>query len=156
MANKEKENKPVELPAAAEKQRELLLNPTSAEQQGAVQVTANVIAQIIKRNVLQVEGVARFAPKGMADIVNVFSNRSYDSSIGIEFTDGAVSVSIAVLAYLGTSLPKMAQEIQEKVRAEIVAATGAEVRKVNVVVRDLVVAEEEESAEGEDEAKEAE
>ena len=152
---KGKEIKPAEAPAVVEKQRELLLNPASAEQ-GTVQVTSNVIAQIIKKNVLQVEGVARFAPKGMADLVNVFSSRSYDSSIGIEFAEGAVSVTIAVLAYLGTSLPKMAQEIQEKVRAEIVAATGAEVRKVNVIVKDLVAAEDAVADEGDGEAKEAE
>ena len=155
---KEKENKAVEAVAVAapEKQRELVLNPATAEQQGTVQVTSNVIAQIVKKNVLQVEGVARFAPKGMADIVNVFSSRSYDSSIGIEFTDGAVAVSIAVLAYIGTCLPKMAQEIQDKVRSQIVEVTGAAVSKVNVVIKDLVAPDEVVPEEEVSETKEAE
>ena len=155
---KEKENKAVEAVAVAapEKQRELVLNPATAEQQGTVQVTSNVIAQIVKKNVLQVEGVARFAPKGMADIVNVFSSRSYDSSIGIEFTDGAVSVSIAVLAYIGTCLPKMAQEIQDNVRSQIVEVTGAAVSKVNVVIKDLVAPDEVVPEEEVAETKEAE
>ena len=155
---KEKENKAVEAAAVAapEKQRELVLNPATAEQQGTVQVTSNVIAQIVKKNVLQVEGVARFAPKGMADIVNVFSSRSYDSSIGIEFTDGAVAVSIAVLAYIGTCLPKMAQEIQDKVRSQIVEVTGAAVSKVNVVIKDLVAPDEVVPEEEVSETKEAE
>ena len=150
---KEKENKAAEAVAVAapEKQRELVLNPATAEQQGTVQVTSNVIAQIVKKNVLQVEGVARFVPKGMADIVNVFSSRSYDSSIGsdkgsvnstLRFTDGTVAVSIAVLAYIGTCLPKMAQEIQDKVRSQIVEVTGAAVSKVNVVIKDLVAPDE--------------
>ncbi len=154
---KEKENKAAAVEApAVEKQRELLLNPTNAEEQGAVQVTSNVIAQIVKKNVLQVEGVARFAPKGMADLVSVFSSRSYDSSIGIEFTDGAVSVSIAVLAYIGTALPKMAQEIQDRVRSQIVATTGADVRKINVVIKDLVAPEDVKPAEDGAEAEEKE
>ncbi len=155
---KEKENKAVEAVAVAapEKQRELVLNPATAEQQGTVQVTSNVIAQIVKKNVLQVEGVARFAPKGMADIVNVFSSRSYDSSISIEFTDGAVAVSIAVLAYIGTCLPKMAQEIQDKVRSQIVEVTGAAVSKVNVVIKDLVAPDEVVPEEEVSETKEAE
>jgi len=159
--SKEKENKVFEEEASAapvaEKQRELILNPATAEQ-GAVQITSNVVAQIIKKSVLSIEGVARFAPKGMADIVNVFSSRSYDSSIGIEFVDGAISVTVYVLAYLGTALPKMAKEIQDTVRAQLVTATGAEVRKVNVVVKDLVSPEEaqpteEEAAEADKEAE---
>ena len=148
---KEKENKVAEeeAPAVAEKQRELVLNPATAEQ-GTVQITSNVVAQIIKKNVLSVEGVARFAPKGVADIVNVFSSRSYDSSIGIEFVDGAISVTVSVLAYLGTALPKMAQEIQDRICSQIAEATGAEVRTVNVLVKDLVSPEDEAPAEGAD------
>lgn len=120
---------------------------------GVVRISQNVIARIITRNVLAIDGVARFAPKGVADLVNIFSDRSYDSSILIEFKDDKVYVTLAILVYFGAVIPEVVKKVQQTVREQIECYAGAKLGKVDVLVKDLVEPESkttEESSEVED------
>ena len=136
------------------KQTELILNPDCAEADGEIRVSQNVIARIARRNALSVEGVARFCPKGISDLKNLFSARPYDSSMVIDFQDGVVNITLSLLCYFGAKIPEVCKEIQNRVREQVETLGGAKVGVITVLVKDLLDPEEkaEEPAEDEDEA----
>ena len=117
----------------------------------AVSISTNVIAQVIRKSVSDVEGVAHFAPKGLVDIISVFSSRAYDSSIDIAVRDNSVSITLALILYYGCQVKSVCQEVQKNVKEQIEALTSASVANVSIVVRDLV---EPEATEEEDAAAE--
>ncbi len=123
-----------------DKQKLLVIN--TGVSKGEVHISQNVVAQIIKKNVLNVEGVARFAPKGFADLVNVFSDRAYDSSMTINFTNEGIEVSLVLMLYFGCKVPAVIGAVQSQVASQIEDLTGANVLGVNVLVKDLVDPEE--------------
>lgn len=131
------------------KQNSFVLNGDE-DGEGAVRISQNVIARIVSRSVLGVEGVARFAPKGVADLVNIFSDRSYDSSILIEFKDGKVCIALALLVYFGAVIPEVTRKVQQVVREQLETCAGAKVGRIDVLVKDLV--DPESNAEGEETA----
>ena len=131
------------------------LTITADGQAGAIRVSANVIAQIIKKDVLAVEGVARFAPKGIRDLMNVFSDRSFDSSIDIQFSNNKIAITLALVLYYGVHLPSTITAVQQAVKNDIEHLIGAPVERVDVTVIDLVAQEEAEPEAAEQPAEEA-
>ena len=131
------------------------LSITAEGQEGAIRVSANVIAQIIKKDVLAVEGVARFAPKGIRDLMNVFSDRSFDSSINIQFNNNKIAINLALVLFYGVHLPSTITAVQQSVKNDIEQLIGAPVERVDVTVIDLV-AKDEIEAEAEEQPAEEE
>lgn len=109
-----------------------------------VSISTNVIAQIIRKAVNGVDGVAHFAPKGLVDIISVFSSRAYDSSIDIAINDNNVSITLALILYYGCQVKEVCNEVQNQVKTQIEQLTSAKVDNVSIVVRDLVDPEVEE------------
>ena len=129
-------------PVKPTKQNELVLNAEQASVDGEIRVSPNVIAKIARRATLAVEGVARFYPKTISDIKNIFSARSYDSSIAIDFQDGVVNITLSLLFYFGAKIQAVCKEIQTQVREQVEAQTGAKIGTITVQVKDLLDPEE--------------
>lgn len=161
MTNNSKEIEEAEKAAAPEKQDLLSLNADDADR-GAITLSKNCIARIVSKTAAGIEGFARFAPKGAGDILNIFSGKAYDSSMVIEFQDGAVNLKLAVNLYYGVYLPGVIKELKTRIADQIAAITGAKVGRIDVYVKDLVAPEDvengdkpsEEDAEGDAESKE--
>ena len=140
MANEEKKNV---------KENTIIAVNTGNDENGAIQVTNNVIAAIIKKYVMSIDGVVRTAPQSLADgISSMFSRRSYESSIGLELTDEGAVVTLALVLRFGVSVPEVSKAVQDILFDKIPALSGYAVSKVNVNVIDL---EKEEPEEAEDE-----
>ena len=136
----------IEVKAATEKQNVLILNP-EAEAQGFSTLSQNTIARIVMKTTLAVEGVARFAPKGAGDIFSIFSGKAFDSSMGIEFADGKINLSLALFLYYGVEIPNVIDDVRAKLLEALSTMTGAQVGKISILVKDLVEPEEAEPAE---------
>ncbi len=118
------------------------------DDKGTVQVTNNVIAAIIKKYALTVDGVLRTAPQSLRDgFSNMLSRRSYESSINIELADEGAIITMSLILRFGVSVPEVTKNIQDILFEKIPALSGYNVSKVNVNVIDL---EEEEPAEEEE------
>ena len=136
----------IEVKAAPEKQNVLILNP-EAEAQGLSSLSQNTIARIVLKTTLAVEGVARFAPKGAGDIFSIFSSKAFDSSMGIEFADGKINLTLALFLYYGVEIPKVIAEVRSKLIDALTSMTGAQIGKISILIKDLVEPEEPEAAE---------
>ena len=136
-----------------EKQNFLMLKEVAPEV-GLDQMSQNAISRIVIRAATGVEGVARFAPKGAGDLLNIFTGKAFDSSLQIQFTKSGLTLSLALNLYYGIYIPPVLEEVRRQVIEQVKAITGVEVKKVDILVNDLVEpeepeAEEEEASQGE-------
>lgn len=134
----ENDVQPVAEAPKPERQSTLVINTEAGE----VRITQNVVAQIVKKNVLSIEGVARFAPKGLVDIRNFFSDRSYDSSMNIDFVDNQVDITVALILYFGCKVQEVSAAVKTAIKQNVEEFTGAPVVGVKVLVKDLIDPEE--------------
>ena len=119
------------------------------DENGTVQVTNNVIASIVKKYVMSIDGVIRTAPQSLADgLASMLSRRSYESSIAIELTDEGAVITLALVVRFGACIPEVAKAVQDILFDKIPALSGYQVAKVNVNIVDL----EEENETDEDDA----
>ena len=134
------------------KEASIIAISNGQDAKGTVQVTNNVIAAIIKKYALSVDGVLRTAPQSLRDgFSNMLSRRSYESSIIIELADDGAVITMSLILRFGVSIPEVTKNIQDILFEKIPALSGYKVSKVNVNVIDL---EEEEPVEEEEEVAE--
>ncbi len=106
---------------------------------GMVKVHESVIASIVRKATLEVEGVIRLAGGSLVDNLAeiVGSKKIQGRAISVEMNDSSVAVEVRVVLEYGVLIPEVAKEVKESVAAEIVKLTGMAVARVNVVVMDL-------------------
>ena len=69
------------------------VNPNEDGSKGLVQVSPTVIASIVKKYALAVDGVLRLAPQSIgAGIADVFSRRTYERSLNLAFSENGVEI----------------------------------------------------------------
>ena len=132
-------------PAAAE--------PTAAlesSELGEVKIHENVIASLVRRAALSVEGVSRLAGNALVDSIAevVGSRRMQSRAITIEMGDNnRVTIEIKLVLKFGYNIPEVADKVQKAVIEGVETVTGMTVPKVGVVIQDI---EEEETPEVEE------
>lgn len=99
------------------------------------EVVAN-IAAIAANEIEGVGGVAGYKGKEPAKMGGV-KNRS--KNVRVEMCDRLVSVDMGLIIKYGYSLPKTAEQVQERVKSSIESMTGLEVADVNVRIEGIEV-----------------
>ncbi len=118
---------------------------------GEIQIHENVVASLVLRAVLSVDGVTRLAGSSLVDNIAeiVGSRRMQERSISIDLQpEGRVAIQVKVNMRFGAKIPEVAPVIQKKVIEVVEEATGMTVTKVNVLVQEF---EEDPEREPEDE-----
>ena len=115
------------------------LVPEAQQDSGAVKVHESVIASIVRRAVLGIEGVVRFSGNSRVDNIAelVGSKTMMDRAISIEMGDSSVSVEVQIVLQYGVFIPEVAGEVQKVIRAHIQDMTGFPVETVNVIIMDI-------------------
>ena len=117
-----------------EKKQEYVIDIIS-DDNGKVQIANGVIASIVQKYVLDIEGVMRMAPQGIIDgITSIFSRRGYDKSIIIENSENGLVLSLALNLKFGSNIPEVTAKIQKTLMETIPTMTGYKVSKVNILV----------------------
>ena len=113
---------------------------------GTIRILDGAISTIVKRTVLEIEGVARLSGSSLiddfADLVR--SRRMQDRSIQIDHKDQSVAITVAVNPYFGYKFPALIAEIQRKVSEAVLDMTGIAVSSVNVDIKGIEERPEEE------------
>ena len=105
---------------------------------GTIQISENVIAAVVRRFTLQVDGVVRFASSGIVSgIAGMIAKRNYESSMVVDLDEDAVSISVTLVLRFGVRIPEVAQAVQDAIRTRVEDLTGKHVARVNVLVQDL-------------------
>ena len=106
---------------------------------GTIRILDGAVSTIVRRTVLEIEGVARFSGSSLIDDLAdlVGSKRMQDRSIQIEHKDQGISVVVAVNPYFGYKFPALIAEIQRKVSEAVFAMTGVSVSSVSVNIKGI-------------------
>jgi uncharacterized alkaline shock family protein YloU len=105
---------------------------------GSATISKSVIAMIVRKYTLEVEGVSRFAPQRLVEgLADMLSKRNYERSIQIEFVESEVVISLTVIANFGYPLLGIVKNIQAIVKEKVEEMIEIKVRKINVFIKDL-------------------
>ncbi len=105
---------------------------------GCATISKSVIAMIVRKYTLEVEGISRFAPQRLVEgLADMLSKRNYERSIQIDFVEKEVVISLTVIANFGYPLLGVVKNIQSIVKEKVEEVVEIKVRKINVFIKDL-------------------
>ncbi len=119
---------------------------------GDVRIHENVIASLVRKAALSVEGVSRLAGNALVDNIAEFvgSRRMQSRAIAIDMAEnGRVAIEVKINIIFGYNIPEVAQAMQKAVVEGIESVTGMTVTQVHIIVQEIedpVSAEEQEAA----------
>lgn len=106
---------------------------------GIIKIHENVIASIVRKATLGVEGVVRLAGStfvdNLAEIVG--SRRIHDRAISITIDKDSVKIEVKINVAYGVHVPTLAAEVQAVIMEEVEKITGMHVTQVNIIVQEL-------------------
>ena len=113
--------------------------PEMENDAGAIRISANAIATIVRRAACSVDGVTRITGSSLVDNIAEFvgSRKVLDRSIQIVIQNSMVSVELSINICYGVSLPKIASNVQRVVANQIEDLTGLQVEQINVIIREM-------------------
>ena len=114
---------------------------------GLIKIHDNVLAALVSRAALGVEGVSRLA--GSAIIDNIVGSHSRAIEI-VKDGDDKLKLVIKINVFFGTVIPAVAVEVQRQVIEQVESASGLSVAAVDVIVQQL-----DEEIEEDDEAEDS-
>lgn len=128
------------------------LAPKAQTESGVIRVHESVVSSIVRKAVLGINGVLRFAGNSLVDNIAEFvgSKSMLDRAISIEMGENSVSVEVQIILQYGVFIPEVAEDVQKVIRSQVQDMTGFPVETVNVVIMDI---EEAETAENEEESE---
>ncbi len=106
---------------------------------GVIRIHENVIASIVRKATLSVNGVIRLAGSTLVDNIAeiIGSKKIGDRAIGVDINGDCVSIDVKVILAYGTHVPTIAANIQSAVMQEIEKMTGMGVTCINVIIQEL-------------------
>ena len=107
------------------------------ESMGRIEVAPEVILTIVRKVVLEVEGVRQMAPLP-ADVGNILRRASRQEGVAIKYEDQHLSFDLYVLMDPDVNLRETSHKIQVAVIEAIDKMVGVPVDAVNVHVEDVV------------------
>ena len=116
-------------------------------QYGQIKIHEGAIATIVRKAACSVPGVTRITGNSFVDNIAeiVGSKKIPDRTIQIAMNNSSVAVELSINIQYGVQLPAVAAAVQDAVSREIKAITGLNVTKVNVIVREMEDASEDEA-----------
>ena len=102
------------------------------EKIGKISIADGVVASIAGIAAIEVEGVSKLTGNISKELVAKLGKKY--GVVKVEITDGNVVVDVSLEVEYGTSIKKVSEGVQEKVKQAIENMTGLHVRVVNVVV----------------------
>jgi len=117
-------------------QGELLMGEEN--EAGVIRISENVIAAVVRKYTLEVEGVICFAGAGfVGGLTDMITRRNYEHSVTVDLDGDAVNISVTLVLEFGVRIPDVAEAVQETVRSQVEDLTGKKVTRVEVIVQDL-------------------
>jgi uncharacterized alkaline shock family protein YloU len=110
--------------------------PDDQPELGDIKINHNVIASIVRLAALQVKGVAGVGGGVVDGISELFAKRESDHR-GVkvlEDQDDNYAIEIRLVVTYGTEIGRTAYDVQFDVRKQVMAMTGKNVAKVDVII----------------------
>lgn len=124
----------------AEVQNDNVTTVVEGTEMGDIKIHENVIATLVRKAALTIEGVSRLAGSSLVDNIAeiVGSRRMQARAIALEMDEShRVAIEVKINILVGYNVPELAQNVQKAVIEMVEQTTGMSVTKVNVLVQDI-------------------
>ncbi|CAI2597649.1 hypothetical protein AKUH3B111A_07370 [Apilactobacillus kunkeei] len=112
--------------------------PKASSKFGDIQISPNVLEVIASIASVQVKGVKRMRGSLATSVNELFGRKEMGKGIRLNFKDEKLIVDVYVYLNYGISVPKVALEIQEQVKQQLLFMTELDLGEVNVHVEGVV------------------
>jgi uncharacterized alkaline shock family protein YloU len=119
----------------AEKQATAFVQPTPVgkEELGRIEVAPEVIEVIAGIAATEVEGVAATRGNFASGVVERFGKKVHSKGVKSAMSeDGKIVIDVFCSVKFGYSIPKVAKELQQSIRQQIITMTAIETSEVNI------------------------
>lgn len=106
---------------------------------GEVQIADEVVAIISSLAALEVEGVAKMSGNVPNELVSKLGMKNLSKGVKVEVSPESVMIDLALEMKYGYSIPKVSEQVQERVKSAIESMTGLTVERVNVRIVGVAV-----------------
>ena len=106
---------------------------------GEVQIADEVIAIISGLAAVEVEGVAKMSGNVSNELISMLGMNNLSKGVKVEVTPESVAIDLALEMKYGYSIPKVSEQVQERVKNAIESMTGLTVERVDVRIGGIAV-----------------
>ncbi len=103
-------------------------------EKGSINISEEVITDVVKSAVGEVEGVAGLSYTAGAEIAELIGFKTVTKGVKVQFIDEKIIIDVIINVLYGSNIVQVAREVQEKVMSLVQASTGIEQAEVNVHV----------------------
>ena len=104
---------------------------------GDIKINHNVVASIVRLAALQISGVAGVGGGIVDGISELFAKRRESDHRGVKVTETdeeTYAIELRIVINYGSEIGKTAYDVQIAVRKQVIAMTGKNVAKVDVII----------------------
>ncbi len=107
-----------------------------ANTSSALSINVDVLKKITRLAATEVNGVVGIPNKNI-DLKGIVKSKNPFAGVKVENVNGALEISVYIIVSKDYNVKTIAQEVQENVKDKIQTMTGSAVTKVNVIVSDI-------------------
>ncbi len=120
-----------------------------ANTSSALSINVDVLKKITKLAATEVNGVVGIPNKNI-DLKGIVKSKNPFAGVKVENVNGALEISVYIIVSKDFNVKTIAEEVQENVKDKIQTMTGNAVTKVNVIVSDIKLTNDEAEPETEE------
>lgn len=118
--------------------KSLVLNNENQEVQGDIVVAPEVLEVIVGIAASKVKGVYTMRGSLASNVTELFGGSVHDKGVTLRNENGNIMIDLYCYLNYGVSVPKVAIDMQEKVKQQVLYMTDLELSEVNVHVVGII------------------
>lgn len=107
---------------------------TCLEENGSINISEDVVADIVRSAISEVEGVAGLSNTAGAELAELIGIKTISKGVKIQFVDGRIIVDAIITVSYGCNIVSVAKKVQDCVMNAVSSTTGINNAEVNVHV----------------------
>lgn len=112
---------------------------TIEKENGIIKITDEVIASLVYKAVLKIEGVAEMSGGLQDSLTNIISKHNPTKGIKVCTTEQEIVADIFIIVHYGVKIPEVAWNIQEAVKKEIENTLELTISAINIHVQGVIL-----------------
>lgn len=118
--------------------KNLILSSNNQEIGGEIVVAPEVVEIIVGIAASKVDGVYAMRGNLASNVTELFGGSAHDKGVYLKNDEGSIKIDLFCYLNYGVSVPKVAMDMQEKVKQQVLYMTDLEISEVNVHVVGVV------------------